>query len=102
MYVLVYYVPEEALELTKKAIFKAGAGSIGSYSECCWQIKGEGQFLPGSSANPYSGKKGVLSRVMEYRVEIALADNLKDHIIAVLKKAHPYEVPAYHLLKVDV
>ena len=102
MYVLVYYVPEEALETTKKALFKAGAGKIGEYSECSWQVKGEGQFRPGDESSPYSGEKGKLFSTAEYRVEMALEDSLKDRIIDVLCKVHPYETPAYHLLKTEI
>ena len=102
MYVLVYYVPEEALEETKKALFDAGAGNIGEYTECSWQVKGEGQFKPGESSSPYSGEKGELYKVTEYRVEIALEDDLKEKIIEVLKKVHPYETPAYHLIKTEI
>ena len=100
MYVLVYYVPEEALESTKKALFDAGAGNIGEYSECSWQVKGEGQFRPGSLSSPYSGSVGEVFQTAEYRVEIALDDRVKDKAVEVLKNTHPYETPAYHLLKV--
>ena len=102
MYVLVYYVPEEALDATKKALFDAGAGNIGEYSECSWQVKGEGQFRPGSLSSPYSGRKGENFKTAEYRVEIALEDRLKGKVIEALKNAHPYETPAYHLVKVSV
>ena len=102
MYVLVYYVPEEALETTKKALFDAGAGKIGKYSECSWQVKGAGQFRPGNSSSPYSGRKGELYKSAEYRVEIALENNLRDKVIEVLKNIHPYETPAYHLLKTEI
>ncbi len=99
MYILVYYVPEEALETTKEALFRAGAGSIGNYCECSWQVKGEGQFRPGNGSSPYSGERGELNRVSEYRVEIALEDSIKDSVLNVLLDAHPYETPAYHFLK---
>ena len=100
MYVLVYYVPEEALETTKKALFNAGAGSIGEYSDCSWQVKGDGQFAPGVLSRPYSGEKGELSVVNEYRVEMVLKEGLKESVVEVLKNVHPYETPAYHLIKV--
>ena len=102
MYVLVYYVPEEALEKTKNALFDAGAGSIGNYSKCSWQVKGEGQFLPHVLSSPYSGSRGELSMVSEYRVEMSLSDELKDKVIDVLKEVHPYETAAYHLVKVNI
>ena len=99
MYVLVYYVPVEELESTKKALFETGSGSMGEYFECCWQVKGEGQFLPGSLADPYTGEKEKLCKVPEYRVEMVLDDDLKEKAIEVLKRVHPYETPAYHLIK---
>ncbi|MEK5778367.1 NGG1p interacting factor NIF3, partial [Acinetobacter nosocomialis] len=49
---LIYYVPESHLEVTKQAIFEAGAGGIGNYQHCAWQVKGIGQFKPVCGANP--------------------------------------------------
>ena len=52
---LIYYVPESHLESTKLAIFEAGAGGIGHYEHCAWQVKGIGQFKPVQGANPFLG-----------------------------------------------
>ncbi len=99
MYILVYYVPEEALEITKQALFDAGAGSIGNYSECCWQTKGEGQFRPKKGSFPYSGEIEKLFKASEYRVEMILEEGIKEKAEQRLLETHPYEVPAYHFLK---
>lgn len=52
---LIYYVPESHLEATKLAIFQAGAGGIGDYEHCAWQVLGIGQFKPLSGAQPFIG-----------------------------------------------
>ena len=46
MYKLAFYVPQENLEAVKQALFATGAGRIGDYDSCCWQVKGVGQFRP--------------------------------------------------------
>ena len=95
MYKLCFYVPESHLEPVKQAIFDAGAGCIGEYEQCCWQVLGEGQFRPRAGAQPFIGKQGELERVAEYRVELVCSDELIARSVAALKAAHPYEEPAY-------
>ena len=65
----IYYVPESHLESTKLAIFEAGAGGIGNYEHCAWQILGTGQFKPVKGANPFIGELDTLQQVPEWRVE---------------------------------
>lgn len=98
MLVLVFYVPATHLDVVKDALFSAGAGKIGDYEACCWQVKGQGQFRPIDGANPYIGQNGVLEVLEEYRVEMVLSDSIKDQCVVALKAAHPYEEVAYHLL----
>jgi len=62
VYKLVFFVPEEAVEEVKSAVFKAGAGGIGHYQECCWQVLGQGQFRPVQGFNLPSLEKRVLVR----------------------------------------
>ena len=52
MYKLVFFVPESHLDVVKEAVFATGAGRMGHYSHCCWQILGEGQFMPMPGAHP--------------------------------------------------
>lgn len=92
---LCFYVPEANLEPVKQAIFKAGAGQLGEYSECCWQVLGEGQFRPSARANPAIGQAQQLEIVAEYRVECLVEQDKASAVLTALLAAHPYEEPAY-------
>lgn len=103
MYILVTYVPEQSAEAVKKALFIAGAGQLGDYSQCCFSTKGIGQFLPNDCATPAIGKPQQLSYVDELRLEMVVVAESVKSVIQALKASHPYEEPAYHLLKtIDV
>ena len=93
---LVFYVPESHLEQVKDAVFAAGAGQIGDYSRCCWEVEGRGQFAPGGASDPFIGTRGQLEQVAEFRVEMVCAETLIEAVVAALLDAHPYEEPAYH------
>lgn len=95
MYKLVFFVPPEHLEQVKEAVFAAGAGRIGDYSNCCWQAPGEGQFKPLAGSRPFTGQQDVTETVAEYRVEMVCEDTLIDEVVKALLAAHPYEEPAY-------
>ncbi|WP_163835090.1 Nif3-like dinuclear metal center hexameric protein [Spartinivicinus ruber] len=95
MYKIAVFIPEEALESVKSAMFEAGAGKIGDYDSCSWQVKGQGQFRPLAGSNPYLGKLDQVEAVDEYRVEMICADQYVTEVIKAMKEAHPYEEPAY-------
>ena len=95
MYKLVFFVPSTHLEDVKSAVFKAGAGKIGNYENCCWQTLGQGQFRPLEGSTPFLGSEGDLELVEEYRVELVYDDALIKPVVASLVDAHPYETPAY-------
>lgn len=98
-YKLVVYVPDSHLNAVKQAIFEAGAGGIGRYDQCCWQVQGEGQFRPLAGANPTLGDVGRLHRVTEWRVETIVPEGQVSAVVAALKLAHPYEEPAFDLFQ---
>lgn len=100
MYKLTFFVPNDALESVKSALFLAGAGTIGDYEQCCWQVKGEGQFMPLAGSNPHIGTQDNLEKVNEWRVELVVAKNIINEVIEALKHAHPYETPAYDVVEV--
>ena len=100
MYKLTVFIPEEALEKVKAALFAAGAGTIGNYEQCCWQVKGEGQFMPMAGSNPHLGSQDKLEKVAEWRVEMMVKTSMIAEVIKALKQAHPYETPAYDVLEV--
>jgi hypothetical protein len=101
MYKLCFYVPVKDVEQVKEAVFCAGAGRVGNYDRCCWQVAGQGQFRPLEGSNPAIGHQGALEIVEEYRVELVCDDGLIKEVVAALKKAHPYEEPAYDVWRLE-
>jgi hypothetical protein len=98
---LVFYVPESHVEEVKEALFEAGAGRMGDYVRCAWQVLGSGQFEPAAGSRPFLGEHGRLERVDEFRVEMVCPDDAIDAAIRALREAHPYEEPAFHFWKVN-
>jgi hypothetical protein len=99
MYRINFYVPESHLKTVKDAMFSAGAGKIGHYSNCCWQTQGRGEFIPSSNSNPHLGKAGVKHTEPEYKVEMTCADDVLQQVLHALINSHPYEEPAYDAYK---
>lgn len=91
-------VPASAVDEVKEAVFAAGAGSLGEYSECSFDIAGTGQFRPGGGANPAIGTRGALERLEEVRVEFVAARGRRQAIAQALETAHPYETPAFDVV----
>ncbi len=103
MYKLCFFVPESHVEAVKEAVFASGAGKIGDYEACCWQVLGYGQFRPLAGSQPFLGQQGELERVMEYRVELVCDGARIKEAVAALRAAHPYEEPAFDVQQlVDV
>ncbi len=98
---LVTYVPHAQAEKVIEALFEAGAGHIGNYSECCFKHEGSGTFKPGNDANPHIGEKNIRHTEPESCVEIILESRLKNKVLAALKAAHPYEEVAYEILQLE-
>lgn len=94
MYKLVFFVPESHLEQVKAAVFNAGAGHIGNYDQCCWQVAGIGQFRPLAGSQAFIGQLNQLEQLIEYRVEMVCDDSNVRAAVAALRLAHPYEEPA--------
>jgi structural toxin protein (hemagglutinin/hemolysin) RtxA len=99
MYKLGFYVPSTHLEEVKAAVFHAGAGRIGDYDQCCWQVLGEGQFRPLPGATPFVGERGALEQLEEYRVEMVCDDAHVSAVVRAMTAAHPYEEPAWDLVQ---
>jgi dinuclear metal center YbgI/SA1388 family protein len=93
----VVFVPAADADAVQKAMFGAGAGHIGDYSHCSWSVAGTGQFLPHEGASPAIGKVGSVERVAEDRVEMIAPSQLRTHLLAALRGAHPYEEPAFDI-----
>jgi hypothetical protein len=92
---LVVFVPREALDTVRSALFDAGAGRIGDYERCSWYAAGTGTFLGGAATDPAVGRSGVEQRVAELRLETVFPAERHDEVVAALRAAHPYEEPAF-------
>jgi hypothetical protein len=97
---LVVFVPPDALEQVRDAIFAAGAGRIGDYERCGWYTEGTGTFVPREGADPTIGEVGKEERVREVRLETLYPDEAHDAVVAALRAAHPYEEPAFDCIQV--
>jgi dinuclear metal center YbgI/SA1388 family protein len=93
----VIFVPPENSDAVRAAIFAAGAGRIGEYSQCSWSVTGTGQFLPGEGATPAIGSVGAVERVVEDRVEAIAPARARREVLAAMRAAHPYEEPAFDI-----
>ena len=94
---LVWFVPEEALDATRDAVFAAGAGVIGNYTRCSWFTRGTGTFKGEEGADPTIGEAGREERVDELRVETVVPAERARDVVRALLSAHPYEEVAYEL-----
>ena len=97
-----WFVPEEARDATREAVFAAGAGRIGEYERCSWYALGTGTFLAREGADPAVGEVGEEVHVSEYRVEVVVEEQLLEPVVAALRKAHPYEEVAFDLVPLHV
>jgi hypothetical protein len=92
---LVVFVPPQALDAVRDAVFAAGAGRIGEYERCSWYTEGVGTFRPLPGANPTVGVVGDEEHVPELRLETVFPAEVHDAVVAALRAAHPYEEPAF-------
>ena len=94
---LVVFIPEESLEKVSDAIFKAGGGKIGEYSNCSFRIPGKGTFKGSEKTNPAAGTKEVFETVNEVRLEVIVDSWKLKNVLSEMLKVHPYEEPAYDI-----
>ncbi|KUI57287.1 hypothetical protein VP1G_04629 [Cytospora mali] len=101
-YKLIFHAPLTAVPACKQAIFAVGAGRWPKYSEVCFTVVGTGQFRPEDGAKPNIGSVGMIEEVQEASVEIlCVGEETTRAAVEALKKAHPYEVPSYHVYKLE-
>lgn len=92
---LVTFVPREQRERVQRAVWEAGAGRLGEYSECSYFLSGTGTFRGSEHSNPTIGEAGRFEEVAEDRVEFVLPSRVLPQVVAALRSAHPYEEPAF-------
>jgi len=91
------YVPIEHAEALRTALFEVGAGSIGNYESCSFNIEGKGTYLGNEDSNPVIGKKGELHTEQETAISITYTKHLESIILKTLFQTHPYEEVAYEI-----
>jgi dinuclear metal center YbgI/SA1388 family protein len=96
---LVTFVPEGHVDALSRAVFDAGAGTIGRYSACSFRTAGTGTFYGEEGASPVVGQAGQNEHVPEIRVETVVPIGRVDAVVRALRAAHPYEAPAFDLLR---
>jgi len=101
LYKVVTFVPEKYADNVRQAMFCSGAGDIGKYDNCSYNIVGIGTFKGGEKSNPFVGKKGMLHKEPEIRIETIAKKNDLNKIISSLKENHPYEEPAYDIYPLE-
>lgn len=95
------FVPATHAEAIRTAIFNAGGGYIGNYSECSFNSSGEGTFKAGGATNPFVGKKGERHTENEIKVETIFKEWIENEVVKAMLQAHPYEEVAYDIISVD-
>lgn len=92
---LVVFVPDADLGKVSDAVFAAGAGVIGQYTECSYRLAGKGTFFGTEGTNPTVGQKGRREDVDEWRLEVVVPEAIVGAVVAAMRKAHSYEEPAF-------
>ncbi|MFW5443477.1 MAG: NGG1p interacting factor NIF3 [Methylococcaceae bacterium] len=100
MYKLCFYIPETHVEQVKQALFDKGAGKIGLYDHCSWQVLGIGQFRPLEGSDPFLGTQHNIETVAEYKVEMVCEDGVVADVVKELIHTHPYQEPAYEIYQI--
>jgi hypothetical protein len=95
------YIPLEHKEKVKDAMFGAGAGKIGNYDSCSFEILGTGQFRPLSGSRPFIGIQDAVERVSEVRVEMICPQEKVKAVVVAMKKSHPYEEVAFDIVAME-
>jgi dinuclear metal center YbgI/SA1388 family protein len=92
---VVVFVPDSDLAKVSDAMFAAGAGNIGQYSQCSFRLAGRGTFFGSEAANPTVGAKGRPEEVSEWRLEAVCPESAVDAVVAAVRRTHSYEEPAF-------
>jgi len=98
---LVTFVPTENAEAVREALFNSGAGNIGNYSGCSFNVSGTGTFKGNEHSNPVIGTKNQAEKVNEERIEVIFEGHNQNQVIEALIKAHPYEEVAHYISSLD-
>jgi dinuclear metal center YbgI/SA1388 family protein len=95
------FCPVDKAEEVRSALFEAGCGSIGNYSECSFNTTGIGTFKAGSAAKPYIGDLEIQHQETESRIEVIYPNHIEGKVLKALFAAHPYEEVAFDLIQLS-
>ena len=98
---LAVYVPKGYEEAVRGAAFSAGAGGIGFYDECSFEISGNGTFRPLPGSEPFSGEQNMRENADEVLLTFIFEKFKQKTILQAVKNAHPYEEVAYQIYQLD-
>jgi len=98
---LITFCPENKAEQVRTALFAAGAGNIGNYSECSFNSAGTGTFTAGNNTNPYVGEQGKQHHEKEIKIETIYPAEIESRLLKALFTSHPYEEVAYDIIALD-
>ena len=101
LYKVVVFVPKTHEIVLREALGRSGAGHIGNYSDCTFNIDGKGTFKPLEGTNPFIGELNKVEEVDEVRIETIVPQRILGGVISAMIKAHPYEEVAYDLYKLE-
>jgi len=98
---IVVFVPPDHLEAVRMAMFEAGAGTIGAYDQCSFNLEGKGTFRGKEGSDPYVGEAGKMHQEPETRVEVIVTAPLAGKVVKAMVKAHPYQEVAYDIYPLE-
>jgi dinuclear metal center YbgI/SA1388 family protein len=99
---LVTFCPTDKADSIRNALFSAGAGNIGNYDECSFNVEGTGTFKAGKNTNPHVGSKHKQHQEKEQRIETIFPSHIENKVIQALLKVHPYEEVAYDIYPLEM
>lgn len=100
-YKLETFIPTDHTDNVREKMAASGAGRIDNYSDCTFKVSGTGTFKPLEGSTPFIGEKGALASVEEDKLEAIVEATVLDEVVNSMINAHPYEVPAYNVVKLD-
>ena len=101
LYKIVIFVPHDHADKVLNAMFDAGAGNIGNYSECGFRTEGLGSFKPNEKSNPHTGTKGERHTESESKIEVVCPKWRIDQVMKSVRATHPYEEVAHEITQME-
>ncbi len=98
---LTTYVPKSEAEVLRTALFNAGAGNVGNYSNCSFNTDGMGTYQGNEASNPSLGEKGKTHQEEETQISVIFAKHLESKVIKTLVNTHSYEEVAYEVVTIE-